>query len=220
MSRISLPHSTTDIHDRFQYERFLYKQGFSAIAGSDEVGRGPLAGPVVAASVILPAECDRSPFLDSKQLSHTRLVLAYDYLHELGCPVGIGVVSTETIERINILQASLLAMKRSINDLERQGHRPDYILVDGKFEIPLSLPQQALIKGESKSSSIAAASIAAKVTRDRIMVEMDKKFPLYNFAQHKGYPTKAHKQAVREFGPCKIHRKTFKGVKEFVTKSS
>lgn len=216
MNQFILQDSEINLEDRFSYERTLYKHGFSAIAGSDEVGRGPLAGPVVAASVILPTECDHTPFLDSKQLSHTQRVKIYDYLRGLDCPIGIGIVSVRTIERINILQASLLAMKRSIEDLEQHGHPPDYVLVDGKFEIPLSLPQQALIKGESKSRSIAAASIAAKITRDRIMEEMHKKYPCYNFAAHKGYPTKAHKQAVKEFGPCEIHRKTFRGVKEFV----
>lgn len=220
MTRLRLPNTFTDIQNRYLYEKTLQNKGFSFIAGSDEVGRGPLAGPVVAAAVILPAECDRSPFLDSKQLSHAKLVSAFDYLSELECPVGIGIVANDTIEKINILQASLLAMKLSIQDLRQQGHPPDYILVDGKFEIPLSLPQQPLIKGESKSSSIAAASIAAKVTRDRIMEEMHKKYPLYNFAKHKGYPTKAHKQAIKEFGPCAIHRKTFRGVKEFVNNAS
>jgi ribonuclease HII len=220
MNRFALINPETASGDRFSYEQCLYNQGFSSIAGSDEVGRGPLAGPVVAASVILPRECDRTLFLDSKQLSHLKLTKAYDYLLDLDCPVGIGIVSARTIEQINILQASLLAMKRSIEELQQRGHAPDYVLVDGKFEIPLTLPQQTLIKGESKSSSIAAASIAAKVTRDRIMVEMDKKYPCYNFAAHKGYPTKAHKQAVKEYGPCEIHRKTFRGVKEYVKSSS
>lgn len=187
------------------------------VAGSDEVGRGPLAGPVVAASVVLPDTCDFSLFLDSKQLSLKRRELAFEYLKKLRCPVGIGIVSVNTIDTINILQASLLAMKRSITDIENQGHPIDFILVDGKFEIPLPHPQLALIKGETKSASIAAASIVAKITRDEIMHKLDAKFPHYGFARHKGYPTKAHRLAIQEHGPCIAHRTSFKGVSQFVS---
>ncbi len=214
--KTSLFDSSVDAGDNFHYENYLASQGFSAIAGSDEVGRGPLAGPVVAASVILPAHCDPRIFLDSKKLSHKKLKELFSVLHELDATIGIGIVSEKKIDQINILQASLYAMRLSVEELSAHGHAPDYILVDGKFEIPHSTPQRALIKGETKSASIAAASIIAKVTRDRLMVDLHEKYPVYNFAQHKGYPTKAHRKVIAEHGPCPIHRKTFKGVKEFV----
>ncbi len=202
--------------NNFCYEQNLKAQGYSSIAGSDEAGRGPLAGPVVAASVILPEHCDPAVFLDSKKLSHKKLAALYQLLHNIGAAIGIGIVSAAKIDQINILQASLLAMRLSIEDLGSQQYTPDFVLVDGKFEIPFALPQQALIKGETKSASIAAASIIAKVTRDTLMNEFDSKYPLYNFKQHKGYPTKAHRQLIAEHGPCEIHRTSFKGVKEFV----
>lgn len=202
------------LQEGFQYESQLISSGFSAIAGADEVGRGPLAGPVVAASVILPPNADLSPFLDSKKLSHKKRESALTYLQAIDAPIGIGIVSPAKIDEINILQASLLAMKRSIKALQEQGFPPDYILVDGKFEIPINLPQQTLVKGESKSRSIAAASIAAKVTRDSIMLDLHKQYPAYNFAAHKGYPTRAHKEAIRIYGPCPEHRKSFRGVKD------
>lgn len=200
----------------FCYEQSLFARGFTRIAGSDEAGRGPLAGPVVAASVILPSGCNPSVFIDSKQLTHRRRVELHQLLIDSSAVIGIGIVSVEKIDLINILQASLLAMRRSVEDLAARNHSPDYILVDGKFEIPLDTPQQALIKGESKSASIAAASIVAKVTRDGLMDELHEHYPLYNFKKHKGYPTREHRQAIATFGPCMIHRKTFRGVKEFV----
>lgn len=208
----------TNEHDNFRFELSLRKQGFFAIAGSDEVGRGPLAGPVVAASVILPENCDASLYLDSKLLNHTRRLELFKQLYDIKASIGIGVVSPATIDEINILQASLLAMKRSVVELRKAGNEPDFILVDGKFEIPLPTPQQTLIKGESKSGSIAAASIIAKITRDKLMKEYHKQFPQYNFAQNKGYPTKEHKKAIARYGTIEIHRKTFRGVKDFVKK--
>lgn len=212
----SLFDSGVEVGNNFHYENHLTSQGFSAIAGSDEVGRGPLAGPVVASSVILPATCDSQIFLDSKKLSHKKRKELFSVLYDIGAAIGIGVVSEKKIDQMNILQASLFAMKLSINELAAKGNTPDFILVDGKFEIPHPTPQRALIKGETKSASIAAASIIAKVTRDELMDKLHKKYPLYNFAQHKGYPTKAHRQVIAEHGPCPVHRKSFKGVKEFV----
>lgn len=201
----------------FCHERALYAKGYASIAGCDEAGRGPLAGPVVAASVILPPSCNPEIFLDSKKLSHTRRLALYRLLIEHGAPLGIGIVSVATIGRINILQASLLAMQRSVLQLETDGRQPDFVLVDGKFEIPtLATPQCALIKGETHSASIAAASIVAKVTRDAIMDELDKEYPEYNFKQHKGYPTKEHRRAIAAWGPSAVHRRTFAGVREFV----
>ncbi|SHO51053.1 ribonuclease HII [Desulfopila aestuarii] len=200
----------------FSHERALARQGFVRIAGCDEVGRGPLAGPVVAASVILPPDCDPSLFIDSKQLNHKRRLELYQLLSAIQAAIGIGIVSVEKIDEINILQASLLAMKRSVEQLANAGSPPDYILVDGKFEIPLITPQTPLIKGETKSGSIAAASIVAKVTRDAIMDTLDDQYPGYGLGQHKGYPTRQHRQAIAAIGPSKVHRKTFRGVKEFV----
>lgn len=203
-------------NSNFCLEQRLMARGFARIAGSDEVGRGPLAGPVVAASVILPAGCNPAIFLDSKKLSHRRRVELHRLLLEIDAAIGIGIVSVERIDAINILQASLLAMRRSVEDLTARHAPPDFILVDGKFEIPLSTPQQTLTKGESKSASIAAASIVAKVTRDALMDELHEQYPDYNFSRHKGYPTLEHRQAIAARGPCTIHRKSFKGVKEFV----
>lgn len=206
-----LPDST-DLAN-FSIEKGLYRQGLLAVAGCDEVGRGPLAGPVVAASVILPQDCDSGIFLDSKQLSHKRRAQLFDLLHQMDAVIGIGVVSEKKIDEINILQASLLAMKISVEELATKGAAPDYVLVDGKFEIPHPVSQQALIKGETKSASIAAASIVAKITRDRMMDDYHDTYPVYNFRKHKGYPTKAHRAALAEHGPCPIHRRSFKGVK-------
>jgi ribonuclease HII len=202
--------------DNFRFERSLHQRGFACIAGSDEVGRGPLAGPVVAASVVLPCDCDHGIFLDSKKISHSRRLLRKTLLHDINAGIGIGIVSVETIDRINILQASLLAMKRAVNDMAKKLMQPDFILVDGTFEIPLTIPQITLTKGESKSASIAAASIVAKVKRDTMMDTLDRKYPGYNFKKNKGYPTREHRLAISKYGPCPIHRKTFIGVKEFV----
>lgn len=200
----------------FSYEQYLLGNGFCRVAGSDEVGRGPLAGPVVAASVVLPVKCDPVPFIDSKKLSHSKRLRLYKLLQDIDADIGVGIVSVKKIDSINILQASLLAMRRSIESLYDQNSNPDFILVDGKFEVPVTIAQKTLIKGESKSASIAAASIVAKVTRDLLMEELHEKFPVYNFKKHKGYPTKYHRAAIAKHGPCEIHRKTFKGVREFV----
>lgn len=204
----------TENSDNFRIERYLYAKGFLYVAGCDEAGRGPLAGPVVAACVHLHQNCDHSVFLDSKVLSRKKRDSLYTHLHDTCADIGVGIVSARVIERINILQASLLAMKYAVENMTIS--RPDFILVDGKFAIPTPIEQESLIKGESKSGSIAAASIVAKVERDRIMEELHKQYPLYNFASHKGYPTREHRQAIVRHGPCKIHRKTFKGVREFV----
>ncbi len=203
-------------NDTFHFERSLRKKGFTCIAGTDEVGRGPLAGPVVAACVILPVTCNFSIFLDSKTISHSRRLELYNTIKEIDAETGLGIVPRETIDDINILQSSLLAMKLAVLDLEKRFSRPDFLLVDGKFEVPLLIPQETLVKGESKSASIAAASIVAKIERDRLMDRLHEKYPQYNFKSNKGYPTKEHRQAVATFGPCPDHRTTFKGVKEFV----
>jgi len=202
--------------DNFQIERALYSRGFFVVAGCDEVGRGPLAGPVMAACVILPRDCDHAVFLDSKKLTHLKRVSLNDKLQKIGAFIGIGQVSTKTIDTINILQASLLAMKRAVENLGEQAPPPDYLLIDGKFAIPLQTRQETFVKGESKSASIAAASIAAKVARDRLMVKLHVKYPVYNFSQNKGYPTRQHRQAILIHGPSPVHRYSFKGVKNHV----
>jgi len=209
----AVPHTS----DTFHYERTLIRAGYSAVAGVDEAGRGPLAGPVVAACVILPPTCEYSRFKDSKVLTAAGREALYGYLQRCGARIGFSAVSPEEIDRINILQASLVAMARSVALLDGQeGTGPDFLLVDGKFTAPVELPQQALVKGESKSASIAAASIVAKVVRDRLMGEYHGEFPEYNFEQNKGYPTKDHRRAIERHGPCAIHRRTFKGVREFL----
>lgn len=191
--------------------------GLQCIAGTDEVGRGPLAGPVVAACVSLAEDCDPAPFLDSKKLSANRRLQLVDILRKSKSAVGVGVVSHRRIDTINILQASLLAMKLAVFDHSASsGKAVDFLLVDGKFEVPLLVQQLALKKGESKSGSIAAASIIAKVYRDRIMDQLHHRFPHYGFSKNKGYPTKSHRQAIARYGPCPFHRITFKGVREFV----
>ena len=199
--------------NNFSFEQELAIQGYLRVAGLDEVGRGPLAGPVVAGAVILPADLDYSPFQDSKKLSPKKREEVFSFMESLNIAMGVGFCSAQEIDEINIFQASLLAMVRAVEDLPAQ---PDYLLVDGKFPTKMELEQQALIKGESKSASIAAASIVAKVTRDRLMVEYDQQYPLYDFKAHKGYPTKKHKALIASHGICPIHRLTFRGVKEFI----
>ncbi|MGB3212770.1 MAG: ribonuclease HII [Desulforhopalus sp.] len=217
MNSFILP-DMVDNEDNFRFERFLHSQGLFCIAGCDEAGRGPLAGPVVAACVVLPTECDHSLFVDSKILSHPKRLKLSNHLLDIGAFWGIGIVSEHKIDEINILQGSLLAMKRAVENLP--GLCPDFILVDGKFTIPLLTPQEPLVKGESKSASIAAASILAKVERDRIMTEHHQRFPIYNFQKNKGYPTREHRQAIQKYGICAIHRKSFRGVREYAEQST
>jgi len=200
--------------DTFFLERTLSSRGFSVVAGVDEAGRGPLAGPVVAGCVVLPELSDYSQFKDSKILSSRRREDLFGRLHESRAHIGVGICSPREIEEKNILQASLLAMKRAVYDCLPDG-LPDFLLVDGTFSVPIPLNQQSLIKGEGKSASVAAASIIAKVTRDRFMARAHEEFPLYNFIRNQGYPTKEHRAALAEFGPCVLHRRTFKGVREF-----
>ena len=202
--------------DGFALERGLWRQGIQVVAGVDEAGRGPLAGPVVAGCVILPPDCRYHRFQDSKKLSPSRREELFAYLHSCGARLGTGIVSARIIEKINILQASLQAMQAAVLDCASDRNGPDYLLVDGKFQVPLPLAQQTLIKGESRSSSIAAASILAKVTRDRIMARLHDRFPQYNFIRNQGYPTQEHREAIARYGPCEAHRRTFKGVREYV----
>ena len=200
--------------DTYSLERHLAGLGYCRIAGVDEAGRGPLAGPVVAGCVILPEKCDHSLFKDSKKLTARQRDESFSTLMKLDAAIGVGICSPRKIEEINILQASLLAMKRAVHDCLASA-LPDFLLVDGTFPVPIALPQESLIKGESRSVSIAAASIVAKVTRDGIMAKAHQMYPQYNFLANQGYPTREHRQAIAEHGPCDLHRRTFKGVREF-----
>ncbi|NLZ16435.1 MAG: ribonuclease HII [Desulfobulbaceae bacterium] len=204
--------------DVFAIERGLLAQGVSPVAGVDEAGRGPLAGPVVAACVILPEHCEHHIFRDSKKLTEKSRKSLADVLHENGATFGLGLAQPEEIDTVNILQASLLAMKRAVEACAQKnnGILPACLLVDGTFPIPLATTQQTLIRGESQSASIAAASILAKVHRDQLMQTLHEQYPCYNWQQNKGYPTRAHKQAIAQYGPCPQHRKSFKGVREHV----
>jgi ribonuclease HII len=202
--------------DTFFHERSLRQQGLLRIAGVDEAGRGPLAGPVTAGCVILPLGSDFSRWKDSKKLTPGRRERLYDELRASEALIGVGIASVEEIDQLNILQASLLAMRRAVeNCTDSKSLHPDFLLVDGLFKVPFNLPQLALVKGESKSASIAAASIVAKVVRDCLMAEFHAQYPQYGLLQHKGYPTKAHRAAIVEHGPSPIHRKTFRGVRKY-----
>ncbi|WP_031555859.1 ribonuclease HII [Lachnospira multipara] len=190
---------------------FEYEKEYSDceyIAGIDEVGRGPLAGPVVTACVIMPKDV-RIPYVnDSKKVTEKRREELYDIIKEKALTIGIGIASEKRIDEINILQATYEAMREAINNLEI---KPDILLNDAVNIPGVDIKQVPIIKGDAKSFTIACASIIAKVTRDRMMVELDKKYPNYGFAKNKGYGTKQHTDALREFGPCEIHRRTFIG---------
>ncbi len=190
-----------------------YRQAYGVrLAGVDEAGRGPLAGPVVAGAAILAPE-DRFDWLDdSKRVTPRRRDRLYDQITERALAWGVGIASVEEIEQVNIYQATRRAMARA---LEALGVVPEVVLVDA-MAIPAALPQLALVKGDQRSASIAAASILAKVTRDRLMADYARRYPGYGFERHKGYPTRDHREAVARLGPSPIHRKTFRGVREFV----
>lgn len=192
----------------YSYERRIWKIG-KLPAGVDEAGRGPLAGPVVAAAVILPKECEINGLNDSKKLSHQKREILYHQIKAVAVSIGVGIIEPDEIDRINILRAALLAMEIAVKKLNP---KPDFLLIDGNIRTSLLIPQQAVIGGDSICNSIAAASIIAKVARDLIMDDYHNIHPEYNFKKHKGYPTKEHYEALRKFGPCPIHRKTFKGV--------
>jgi ribonuclease HII len=198
--------------DLWIYEKKARDKGHLTIAGIDEAGRGPLAGPVVAAAVILPDRFPSADVNDSKQLSPVQRDRLYELIYAQAVAVGIGIVDAIEIDRINILRASLLAMVMAASNLDPA---PDCLLVDGNFPVPLALAQQTIVKGDALSLSIAAASIVAKVTRDRLMSRYDQDYPQYGFAGHKGYGTHTHREAIVRHGCCPIHRRSFKGVKEF-----
>jgi len=190
------------------YENQLWDKGLIP-AGVDEAGRGPLAGPVVAASVILSKENPIDGLNDSKALTPRKRSLLYDIISEKSVSFAVGIIENDVIDEINILQATIKAMESSILGLNI---KPDLVYIDGNRPTTLEIKQQTIVKGDTKCQSIAAASIIAKVTRDRIMEKMDEIYPQYGFLKHKGYPTKAHYEAIIKYGPCPVHRLSFNGV--------
>ena len=193
-------------HNMWEFEEKYYSQGLNLVCGVDEAGRGPLAGPVCAAAVIFPANVEIPGLDDSKKLSDKRRRELFPIIKEHAIAYGIGLADCKEIDEINILQATFLAMERALNALEV---KPDVALIDGNRQKDFGIPVETVIKGDSLSASIAAASILAKVTRDDIMLELATEYPQYGFEIHKGYGTKAHYSALSEYGPCPIHRMTF-----------
>lgn len=199
--------------DLYQYEKELWKNGINLIAGMDEVGRGPLIGPVVTACVILPKDFVLEGLTDSKKLSEKKRKEFYDYIMEHAISVGIGMMDEKVIDEVNIYEATKLAMYQAV---EKSKVKPEHVLIDAMKLDKLEMPSTSIIKGDAKSISIAAASVIAKVTRDRMMIELDKKYPMYGFKSHKGYPTKKHIEAIKEYGLIDGYRKTFKPISEMV----
>lgn len=191
----------------FSYEKEALSNGYKFVCGVDEAGRGPLAGPVCAAAVILPYDCDIEGLNDSKKISEKKREILFDIIIEKAIAYSIAYGTLEEIEEYNILEATYIAMNRAIDGLSQKA---DFALIDGN-RVPkgITIACKTVVKGDSKSCSIAAASILAKVTRDRLMLEYDKKYPEYSFAQHKGYGTKAHYEAIKQHGVCEIHRLSF-----------
>ena len=211
----------------FQAEKTLWRKGYKKVACLDEAGRGPLAGPVTAGAVAMLNTSYHIPYTgirDSKKLSQKQREKFYNLItKDKNMEWGIGIVSEKIIDKINILEATKLAMQKAVKNLEKRSvkkscssrifRRVDFLLLDGKMKINLPLPQKSIVKADEKVFSCAAASILAKVTRDRIMVKYHLKYPRYHFNVHKGYPTKLHRKLLRKYGPCKIHRKSFRPVR-------
>ena len=197
------------LEQMLRYEKELYQAGYQAIAGIDEVGRGPLAGPVVAAAVILPPGCKIKGLNDSKKIPKKKHMVIYQAILDQALAVGIGIIDNTVIDQVNIYEATKLAMKDA---LSRSKLKPDYLLIDA-MKLDVEIPQESIIKGDANSLSIAAASIVAKVTRDKLMADYDKEFPGYDFAKNAGYGTKNHLQGLEQNGVTPIHRKTFEPVK-------
>lgn len=191
----------------YEFEKAAVNSGFSCICGVDEAGRGPLAGPVCAAAVILPDGAVIEGLDDSKKLTEKKRERLYDIIKETAVAYSVAYGTLEEIETVNILEATYLAMNRAIEGLNV---KPDFALIDGN-RVPrgIKIPCETIVKGDSKSMSVAAASVLAKVTRDRLMLEYDKKYPEYNFKKHKGYGTKEHTELIKQYGPCEIHRLSF-----------
>lgn len=199
--------------DMLEYEKKLWDAGYEFVAGVDEAGRGPLAGPVYAAAVIFPKGLVIDGVNDSKKLTEKKREQLYDVIKENAIAYSIVSVDEKEIDEINILNAAMKAFKMALDELSQKA---DFALLDGNRAPQMDIPYEAVVKGDAKVQAIAAASILAKVERDRYITEMDKIYPQYGFAKHKGYPTKDHKEAVAKYGPSPIHRLTFKGVSEYV----
>jgi ribonuclease HII len=199
--------------DPLFFERVSLESGYTCIAGLDEAGRGPLAGPVVAAAVVLPHGLLIPGLTDSKQVPERKREKLFEVIRAQAVCYGVGIADEQTIDEVNILQATIIAMERALQAIDPQ---PDYLLLDAISLPRVPLPQKPLIKGDCRSHSIAAASILAKVTRDRIMLELHEKYPCYHFQKHKGYGTKEHLLLLREHGPCDAHRKTFAPVSQML----
>lgn len=197
------------LEQMLRYEKELYQAGYQTIAGIDEVGRGPLAGPVVAAAVILPPECKIKGLNDSKKIPKKKHMAIYQAILDQALAIGIGIMDNMVIDQVNIYEATKLAMKEALSKLSL---KPDYLLIDA-MKLDVEIPQESIIKGDANSLSIAAASIVAKVTRDKLMADYDKEFPGYDFAKNAGYGTKNHLQGLEQNGVTPIHRKTFEPVK-------
>ena len=190
----------------YEYEKQAIDEGFEVVCGVDEAGRGPLCGPVCAAAVILPMDCEIEGINDSKKLSEKKRDMLYDIIKEKALAYSVVMVDAKTIDEINILQATFKAMREAVEGLSIKA---DIALIDGNQKPGLSIEERTLVKGDAKSISIAAASILAKVTRDRYCIEMDEKYPQYQFAKHKGYGTKLHYEMIAEYGICEEHRRSF-----------
>ena len=199
--------------DLYQYEKELWNNNIKYIAGVDEVGRGPLIGPVVTACVILSPDFKLEGLTDSKKLTEKKREIYYDYIMENALSVSIGMMDEKVIDEVNIYEATKLAMYQAISNSKI---KPEHVLIDAMKLENLEMPSTSIIKGDAKSISIAAASVIAKVTRDRMMIELDKKYPMYGFASHNGYPTKKHIEALKEYGVLENYRKTFHPVDELV----
>lgn len=198
--------------DNYEYERNLRSEGIKLIAGVDEVGRGPLVGPVVAACVILPENFNLDGLTDSKKLSEKKRDYFFEEIKKQAISIGIGIKDESVIDEVNIYEATKLAMKEAIDNCDV---KPEHILIDA-MPLELDIPTTSIIKGDLKSITISAASVIAKVTRDRMMYELDEKFPMYEFKKNKGYPTKAHMDAIKKYGIIKEHRKTFGPVRDYI----
>lgn len=200
--------------DNYYFERKLREKGITLIAGVDEVGRGPLVGPVVAACVVLPEKFSLEGLTDSKKLSEKKREYFYDEIMKQALGVGVGIISEEKIDEVNIYEATKLAMKEAIKNC---GVVPEHILIDA-MPLSLDIPTTSIIKGDFKSITISAASVIAKVTRDRMLDELDKKYPMYDFKDNKGYPTKKHLEAIEKYGIIPEHRKSYGPVRDFLEK--
>lgn len=200
------------LKDNYRYERKLKESGVKFIAGVDEVGRGPLVGPVVAACVILPDKFELDGLTDSKKLSEKKREEFYDKIMDQALSVGVGIISEKIIDEVNIYEATKLAMKEAINKCKIP---PEHILIDA-MPLELEIPTTSIIKGDLKSITISAASVIAKVTRDRMLIDLDQKYPMYDFKNNKGYPTKKHVEAIKKYGIIDEHRKSYEPVSTYV----